>query len=79
MLIHDVGAGGLSNAVPEAVAHSARGARIDLRAIPSAESGMSPLELWCNEAQERYVLVIAGTERWRSSAPLPRANAVRSP
>ena len=40
--------GGLSNAVPEAVAHSARGARVDLRAIPSAESGMSPLELWCN-------------------------------
>ena len=59
LLIHDVGAGGLSNAVPEAVAHSARGARIDLRRIPSAEEGMSPLELWCNEAQERYVLVIA--------------------
>ncbi len=59
-LIHDVGAGGLSNAVPEAVAHSARGARIDLRSIPSAESGMSPLELWCNEAQERYVLAIQG-------------------
>jgi len=58
ILIHDVGAGGLSNAVPEAVAHSARGARIDLRTIPSAEEGMSPLELWCNEAQERYVLVI---------------------
>jgi phosphoribosylformylglycinamidine synthase len=57
-LIHDVGAGGLSNAVPEAVAHSHRGARIDLRAIPSADSGLSPLELWCNEAQERYVLVI---------------------
>jgi len=58
ILIHDVGAGGLANAVPEAVAHSARGARIDLRAIPSAEAGMSPLELWCNEAQERYVLII---------------------
>jgi len=58
-LIHDVGAGGLSNAVPEAVSHSRRGARVDLRAIPSAESGLSPLELWCNEAQERYVLVIA--------------------
>ena len=57
-LIHDVGAGGLSNAVPEAVAHSQRGAHIELRAIPSAESGMSPLELWCNEAQERYVLAI---------------------
>jgi phosphoribosylformylglycinamidine synthase len=59
LLIHDVGAGGLSNAVPEAVAHSHRGARIDLRAIPSAEPGMSPLELWCNEAQERYVVVVA--------------------
>jgi len=58
-LIHDVGAGGLANAVPEAVAYSGRGARIDLRAVPSAESGMSPLELWCNEAQERYLLAIA--------------------
>ncbi len=57
-LIHDVGAGGLSNAVPEAVAHSQRGARLQLRDIPSAEPGMSPLELWCNEAQERYLLAI---------------------
>jgi len=57
-LIHDVGAGGLSNAIPEAVAHSERGASLQLRAIPSAEPGMSPLELWCNEAQERYVLVV---------------------
>ena len=62
LLIHDVGAGGLSNAVPEAVAHSARGARVDLRAIPSAESGLSPLELWCNEAQERYVVVVTPAE-----------------
>ncbi|AMN47526.1 phosphoribosylformylglycinamidine synthase [Steroidobacter denitrificans] len=59
LLIHDVGAGGLSNAIPESIAHSSRGGRIDLRAIPSAEPGMSPLELWCNEAQERYVLVVA--------------------
>jgi phosphoribosylformylglycinamidine synthase len=58
-LIHDVGAGGLSNAIPEAVAHSARGARIDLRAVPNSEPGLSPLEIWCNEAQERYVLVIS--------------------
>jgi phosphoribosylformylglycinamidine synthase len=57
-LIHDVGAGGLSNAVPEAVAHSQRGARIELRDIPNAEPGMSPLEIWCNEAQERYVLAL---------------------
>jgi phosphoribosylformylglycinamidine synthase len=61
VLIHDVGAGGLSNAVPEAVAHSNRGARIDLRSIPSAEPGMSPMELWCNEAQERYVLAVASS------------------
>jgi phosphoribosylformylglycinamidine synthase len=58
VLIHDVGAGGLSNAVPEAVAHSNRGARVDLRAVPNAEPGMSPMEIWCNEAQERYVLCI---------------------
>jgi len=68
LLIHDVGAGGLSNAVPEAVAHSRRGARIDLRAIPSAEPGLSPLELWCNEAQERYVIVVAAAELERLAA-----------
>jgi phosphoribosylformylglycinamidine synthase len=59
--IHDVGAGGLSNALPELVNDSGRGARLDLRKIPSDEPGMSPLELWCNEAQERYVLAIAPT------------------
>ncbi|HKS54960.1 MAG TPA: phosphoribosylformylglycinamidine synthase [Steroidobacteraceae bacterium] len=59
LLIHDVGAGGLSNAIPESIAHSDRGGRIDLRAVPSDEPGMSPLEIWCNEAQERYVLVVA--------------------
>ena len=58
VLIHDVGAGGLSNAVPEAVAHSNRGARVDLRKVPSAEPGMTPMEIWCNEAQERYVLCV---------------------
>jgi phosphoribosylformylglycinamidine synthase len=61
--IHDVGAGGLSNALPELVhggpGAEPRGARIDLRAIPSEEPGMSPREIWCNEAQERYVLAIA--------------------
>ncbi len=57
-LIHDVGAGGLSNAIPEAVAHSARVARIELRAIPSAEPALSPLEIWGNEAQERFVLTL---------------------
>ncbi|HEU4485174.1 MAG TPA: phosphoribosylformylglycinamidine synthase [Povalibacter sp.] len=59
LLVHDVGAGGLSNAIPESVDHSHRGGRIDLRKVPSDEPGMSPLEIWCNEAQERYVLVIA--------------------
>jgi phosphoribosylformylglycinamidine synthase len=57
--IHDVGAGGLSNALPELVKDGGRGARIDLRRIPSADAGLSPLEIWCNEAQERYVLAIA--------------------
>ncbi|MBV6415531.1 MAG: Phosphoribosylformylglycinamidine synthase [Steroidobacteraceae bacterium] len=59
LLIHDVGAGGLSNAVPEVVAHSHRGARIELRDVPNDEPGMTPMEIWCNEAQERYVLTIA--------------------
>jgi phosphoribosylformylglycinamidine synthase len=59
LLIHDVGAGGLSNALPEAIAHSKRGGRIDLRSIPSAEPELSPMEIWCNEAQERYVLAVA--------------------
>jgi phosphoribosylformylglycinamidine synthase len=56
--IHDVGAGGLSNALPELVHESRRGARFELREVPSDEPGLSPLELWCNEAQERYVLAI---------------------
>ena len=58
VIIHDVGAGGLSNAVPELVDHSHRGAVIELQSVPTAESGMSPLEIWCNEAQERYMLAI---------------------
>jgi phosphoribosylformylglycinamidine synthase len=56
--IHDVGAGGLSNALPELVHGAGRGANFALRAIPSEEPGMSPREIWCNEAQERYVLAI---------------------
>ena len=59
VLIHDVGAGGLSNAIPEAIAHSERGGRVELREVPTDEPGLSPLELWCNESQERYVLCIA--------------------
>ena len=58
LLIHDVGAGGLSNAIPEVVDHSQMGADLELRSIPNAEPGMAPLEIWCNEAQERYVLAI---------------------
>jgi len=57
--IHDVGAGGLANALPELVHDSGRGARFELRAVPNDEPGMSPLELWCNESQERYVLGVA--------------------
>jgi phosphoribosylformylglycinamidine synthase len=57
--IHDVGAGGLSNALPELVHDSCRGARFELRKIPNDEPGMSPLEIWCDEAQERYVLAVA--------------------
>jgi phosphoribosylformylglycinamidine synthase len=57
--IHDVGAGGLSNALPEIAHGSQRGARIDLRAAPNEEPGMTPREVWCNESQERYVLAIA--------------------
>ncbi len=57
--LHDVGAGGLSNAFPELVHGGGAGGYFDLRAIPSAEPGMSPLEVWSNEAQERYVLAVA--------------------
>jgi phosphoribosylformylglycinamidine synthase len=60
--IHDVGAGGLSNALPELVKDGGRGGRFELRRVPSAEKGMSPLEIWCNEAQERYVMAIAPTD-----------------
>ena len=59
LLIHDVGAGGLSNALPELVREAGVGGRFDLRKVPNADPGMSPLEIWCNEAQERYVLGIA--------------------
>ena len=56
--IHDVGAGGLSNAFPELVKDGGRGGRFELRNVPNDEPGMSPLEIWCNEAQERYVLAV---------------------
>ncbi|MDI1239385.1 MAG: phosphoribosylformylglycinamidine synthase [Polaromonas sp.] len=59
LAIHDVGAGGLSNAFPELVNDAGRGARFDLRAVPLEESGLSPKEIWSNESQERYVMAIA--------------------
>ncbi|WP_211441536.1 phosphoribosylformylglycinamidine synthase [Collimonas humicola] len=57
--IHDVGAGGLSNAFPEITNDAKRGAIFDLRKVPLEESGMAPKEIWSNESQERYVLAIA--------------------
>lgn len=59
LAIHDVGAGGLSNAFPELTNDAGRGARFDLRAIQLEESGLAPKEIWSNESQERYVLAIA--------------------
>jgi phosphoribosylformylglycinamidine synthase len=59
LFIHDVGAGGLSNALPELVHDAGRGGRFELRAVPSDDPGMSPMEIWCNESQERYVLAVA--------------------
>lgn len=56
--IHDVGAGGLSNAFPELVNDGGRGGRFELRAVPNDEPGMAPHEIWCNESQERYVLAV---------------------
>ena len=56
--IHDVGAGGLSNAIPEIVHQSHCGAVIRLRDVPNDDPGMSPMELWCNESQERYVMLL---------------------
>ncbi|MEA5444474.1 phosphoribosylformylglycinamidine synthase [Gammaproteobacteria bacterium AB-CW1] len=66
--IHDVGAGGLSNAIPEILDDAGRGGRIDLRRIPSVEPGMSPMGIWCNEAQERYVLAVSEADLARFEA-----------
>ncbi len=60
--IHDVGAGGLSNALPELVNDAGLGGRFQLRSIPNDEPGMSPLEIWCNESQERYVLAVSAAQ-----------------
>jgi phosphoribosylformylglycinamidine synthase len=59
LAIHDVGAGGLSNAFPELSNDAGRGARFDLRKVPLEESGLAPREIWSNESQERYVMAIA--------------------
>ena len=56
--IHDVGAGGISNAFPELVNDAGRGGKIDLRSVPNDEPGMSPMEIWSNESQERYVIAV---------------------
>jgi phosphoribosylformylglycinamidine synthase len=56
--IHDIGAGGLSNAVPEIIHDCGRGGRFELRQVQNADKGMSPMQIWCNEAQERYVVAI---------------------
>ncbi|MDX8409267.1 MAG: phosphoribosylformylglycinamidine synthase [Mariprofundales bacterium] len=61
--IHDIGAGGLSNAVPELIHDAGCGGWIDLRAVHNMEPGMSPMQIWCNEAQERFVLAILPPDR----------------
>ncbi|MCI0571670.1 MAG: phosphoribosylformylglycinamidine synthase [Myxococcaceae bacterium] len=73
--IHDVGAGGLSNAVPELVHDNALGATLELREVPNAERGMAPVEIWCNEAQERYVLAVAPADLARFEALCARERA----
>lgn len=65
--IHDVGAGGLSNAIPEIVHADNLGAKLQLRAVPNEEPGMTPAALWCNESQERYILAIAKEDLTRFS------------
>ena len=70
--IHDVGAGGLSNAVPEIVEGGGRGAQLNIRAVPNADPAMSPLEIWCNEAQERYVVALGPQQLDRFAAACMR-------
>ncbi|MEO7069947.1 MAG: phosphoribosylformylglycinamidine synthase, partial [Nostocoides sp.] len=68
LAIHDVGAGGLSNAFPELVDGAGLGARFDLAAVPLEESGLSPKEIWSNESQERYVVALAPSSLRRFAA-----------
>lgn len=65
--IHDVGAGGLSNAIPELLHDGGKGGRLELRAIPSDEPALSPMEIWCNESQERFVLAVTDEDLPRFS------------
>ncbi|MZI94816.1 phosphoribosylformylglycinamidine synthase [Vibrio sp. CAIM 722] len=73
--IHDVGAGGISNALPELVDDGGRGGKFQLRDVPNDEPGMSPLEIWCNESQERYVLAVAPENMERFDAICKRERA----
>ncbi|RKH83817.1 phosphoribosylformylglycinamidine synthase [Corallococcus sp. AB045] len=73
--IHDVGAGGLSNALPELAHDNELGGRLELREVPNDEPGMSPVEIWCNEAQERYVLGVAPEDLARFAALCERERA----
>lgn len=73
--IHDVGAGGLSNALPELVKDGGTGGRFELRRVPNAEPGMAPVEIWCNEAQERYVLAVQPNDVERFAAICERERA----
>ncbi|MEP7100169.1 MAG: phosphoribosylformylglycinamidine synthase, partial [Burkholderiales bacterium] len=72
LAIHDVGAGGISNAFPELVDGAGMGARFDLRQVPLEETGLAPKEIWCNESQERYVMAVAP-----EALPIFRAMAER--
>ncbi|MEQ8955961.1 MAG: phosphoribosylformylglycinamidine synthase, partial [Gammaproteobacteria bacterium] len=74
--IHDVGAGGLSNALPELVKDGGTGGHFQLRAVPNDEPGMSPVEIWCNEAQERYVLAVRPADLGRFEQICQRERAV---
>lgn len=75
LFIHDVGAGGLSNAMPELVSDGNRGGRFQLRDILNDEPGMSPLEVWCNESQERYVLAVSPAQLEQFDAICKRERA----
>ena len=78
LAIHDVGAGGISNAFPELVDGAGRGATFDLRQVPLEETGLAPKEIWCNESQERYVLALDAGAAAACSRRCARASAARS-